>query len=208
MKGANCRHSPAVESDPPNRPHGEAGVVSHQSAATKSYEFAGSSFPDREAPDLQARIRGWLQARGKVETDPLPPSAPLPAGPSLEAGIAQVAAPSVPELLEKVDGRNVLVRGGAVALHTALATSEEDPDRVTWSFTDLDRCQPAGPAETCGSSRHGVWRIRRSFANGFLPRRRWPGQAVVPRHAPRRQVPGACAFSGVSNVFPSKGRFR
>lgn len=95
------------------------------------------AFPDREIADLESTVRGWLQVRGKSTTDPGLPTRPLPAQGALDAGIAQLAAPSVPELLQMVDGREVVVDGTDVALRTALRPSADDGDRVVWSFTDL-----------------------------------------------------------------------
>jgi len=84
--------------------------------------------PGHRVEALEARIEGWLEARGR-ESAPIAARRPRPArgrgpagGPS-DAGIAQVAAYTVPELLDEVDGRVVKTAAGAVVLQTRVATT-------------------------------------------------------------------------------------
>jgi membrane-bound serine protease (ClpP class) len=92
--------------------------------------------PDENVPNIEAKIRSWLAARGKSGADPVPPTVPLPAQAALDRGIAQVASASVPALLGSLDGRTVQTPGGPVQLHTALRESGT-PTGVSWSFADL-----------------------------------------------------------------------
>ncbi|HLA93833.1 MAG TPA: NfeD family protein [Actinomycetota bacterium] len=78
---------------------------------------------------------GWAEDFGK----PIPlvfPDEPIPAQAGLDGNIAQVAALSVPDLLEKVDGLTVGTAAGPVELRTKIATSEaEEP--VSVRFAEL-----------------------------------------------------------------------
>ena len=93
-------------------------------------ESAGSD--DGLIPGL---MNGWAEDFGK----PLPvayPTEPIPAQAALDGNIAQSAALSVPDLLEKVDGLTVGTASGSVELRTKIATSEtEEP--VTVRFSEL-----------------------------------------------------------------------
>jgi hypothetical protein len=85
-----------------------------------------------EVPDL---VNGWAEDFGK----PLPvtyPTESIPAQAALEGNIAQVAALSIPDLLEKVDGLTVGTASGPVELHTKIATTEAEPP-VTVRFAEL-----------------------------------------------------------------------
>jgi membrane-bound serine protease (ClpP class) len=83
-------------------------------------------------PDL---ANGWAEDFGK----PVPlvfPDQPIAAAAALQGNIAQVAAPSVPDLLARVDGMTVSTAEGAVELRTKIATSvSEEP--VTVRFSEL-----------------------------------------------------------------------
>jgi membrane-bound serine protease (ClpP class) len=78
---------------------------------------------------------GWARDFGK----PLPlgfPDEPIAAQPALDGNIAQVASPSIPDLLEQVDGITVGTASGPVELRTKIATSRgEEP--VTVRFAEL-----------------------------------------------------------------------
>ena len=91
---------------------------------------------DETVPNLEAKIRAWLDARGKTDTNPVPPTTALPAQAALDQGIAQLASPSVPDLLQTINGRTVQTPDGPVQLHTALKESGA-PTGVSWSFADL-----------------------------------------------------------------------
>jgi membrane-bound serine protease (ClpP class) len=78
--------------------------------------------PGHRVEALEARIEGWLEARGR-ESAPIAARRPLAAQAAIDAGIAQVAAYTVPELLDEVDGRVVKTAAGAVVLQTRVATT-------------------------------------------------------------------------------------
>jgi membrane-bound serine protease (ClpP class) len=89
--------------------------------------------PDQELPGLTATIRGWLDARGKAtQLERL--DTPLPAQTALDLKIAEVAAPSVPELLDLIDGMTVPTPNGPVALRTRVAT---DPQQAAERTVDI-----------------------------------------------------------------------
>jgi membrane-bound serine protease (ClpP class) len=92
--------------------------------------------PGRFVPNLRATIAGWVREAGKT-TDLTWRDRPLTAAEARHRGIAQVAASSIPSLLDEIDGRSVATARGPQTLHTALATSARDPNRVVWSFDDL-----------------------------------------------------------------------
>jgi membrane-bound serine protease (ClpP class) len=95
--------------------------------------------PDRAWPDLDASIDGWLAARGR-DADRSREDEALTAQEALDAGIADVAAPSVPDLLSDLDGREVPVPGGTVVLDTKIAEIEADVEAgegVTIRFNEI-----------------------------------------------------------------------
>jgi membrane-bound serine protease (ClpP class) len=81
--------------------------------------------PDREGERLIERIEGWLELRGR-EVDLGDVQRPLPARDALDAGIAQVAAYTVPELLRAVDGMTVSTPSGDVRLETRVARTRAE----------------------------------------------------------------------------------
>jgi membrane-bound serine protease (ClpP class) len=84
---------------------------------------------------LRELATGWVQERGR----PTPvsfPERPVPARAAIDGNVASVAAVSITELLEEVDGRTVGTAVGEVTLRTRIATSEGE-QRVTVRFTDL-----------------------------------------------------------------------
>jgi membrane-bound serine protease (ClpP class) len=86
--------------------------------------------PDLEAAGLSVRIDEWLTARGRdVDLGDL--ARPLAAGDALDAGIAQVAAYTVPQLLDRVDGMTVRTPAGEVVLRTRVATTQAEANERT-----------------------------------------------------------------------------
>jgi membrane-bound serine protease (ClpP class) len=86
--------------------------------------------PDEVPPGLDATIAGWIDARDK-QTDLDWTDRPLTAAEARHRDIAQVAAVSIPELLDRVDGRTVQTPGGPVELHTRVATTEDEAQAGT-----------------------------------------------------------------------------
>jgi membrane-bound serine protease (ClpP class) len=87
---------------------------------------------DDRVPHL---AKGWAEDFGK----PLPlvfPGESIPAQAALDGNIAQVAALSIPDLLEKVDGLTVGTASGPVELRTKIATSEAEVP-VSVRFAEL-----------------------------------------------------------------------
>ena len=79
--------------------------------------------PDQTYPGLSQTIQGWLDARGK-DTQIDWQDRPLDGADAMAYGIAQVAAPSLPDFLDAVDGKTVQAGGASVTLHTHIATGE------------------------------------------------------------------------------------
>jgi membrane-bound serine protease (ClpP class) len=84
--------------------------------------------PEATAGDLRETIQGWLDARGK-DTDLSHPDEPLTAQQALDFRVAQAVASSVPELLNEVDGTQVMTPGGPVTLRTRIAQTEQEVQR-------------------------------------------------------------------------------
>jgi membrane-bound serine protease (ClpP class) len=85
--------------------------------------------------EAEALATGWVEERGR-ETPLSFPDRPVPARAALDGHVASVAAVSIPDLLDQVDGRTVGTADGEVTLETKIATSEAE-QRVTVRFTDL-----------------------------------------------------------------------
>lgn len=83
------------------------------------------AYPDDVPPGLDATIEGWIDARDK-QTELDWTDRPLTAAEARHRDIAQVAAVSIPGLLDRVDGRTVQTPGGPVVLHTRVATTEAE----------------------------------------------------------------------------------
>ena len=81
--------------------------------------------PDSESAGLMDTIDGWLAARGRT-VDLSAIERPLPAQDARDAGIARVAAYTVPELLRAVDGITVRTPAGEVQLQTRVATTQAE----------------------------------------------------------------------------------
>ena len=86
--------------------------------------------PDVGAGGLSDRIETWLSARGR-EVDLASLQRPLAARGALDAGIAQVAAYTVPQLLDRVDDRTVRTPAGEVVLRTRVATTQAEAEERT-----------------------------------------------------------------------------
>lgn len=86
--------------------------------------------PDREPAGMTETIEGWLQLHGR-EVDLTEVDRPLAAQEALDAGVADVAAYSVPELLRAVDGMTVRTPSGEVELRTRVATTEAEASERT-----------------------------------------------------------------------------
>jgi membrane-bound serine protease (ClpP class) len=97
-------------------------------------DLAGDE-PEIPPNETEALATGWVEERGR-ETPLSFPDRPVPARVALDGHIASVAAISIPDLLDQVDGRTVGTADGEVTLETKIATSEAEP-RVTVRFTDL-----------------------------------------------------------------------
>lgn len=83
---------------------------------------------NRTMPDeatLEDLVVGWAAERGKPPVLDVP-SSPLPAQDTLDRHIAQVVAPSVPDLLEEVDRTTVETAAGPVTLRTRIAESRSE----------------------------------------------------------------------------------
>ena len=97
-------------------------------------DLAGGE-PANSTAEVQAMAEGWVRERGR----PTPvafPERPVPAAAAIEGNIASVAAPSITDLLDELDGRTVGTAGGEVTLHTRIATtSSQQPVEV--KFVDL-----------------------------------------------------------------------
>jgi membrane-bound serine protease (ClpP class) len=78
--------------------------------------------PGASSPDLRSRIEGWLRAHGRVvNLGAL--SRPLTGREALDAGVAEAAGYTVPEVLRALDGTTVRASGGEVVLRTRVATT-------------------------------------------------------------------------------------
>ena len=83
---------------------------------------------------LQRMALGWAEARGRLA--PAFPTSVVPAQEALDGHIAQEFAPSLPDLLSKIDGSTVQTAGGLVTLHTKIAQSPTQQP-VDVRFTEL-----------------------------------------------------------------------
>ena len=111
-------------------------------------DLAGDE-PEIPLGEVEALATGWVQERGR-ETPLSFPDRPVPARAALDGNIASVAAVSITDLLDQVDGLTVGTIDGEVTLQTKIATSEAE-QRVTVRFTDLgplDRALHAAASPT------------------------------------------------------------
>ena len=86
--------------------------------------------PDTAYPDLDATIDGWLAARHR-QVDRSHKSKALTAQQALDYGFATETASSPLDLLNAIDGTEVMTPGGPVVLHTKIATTEQDVQEGT-----------------------------------------------------------------------------
>ncbi len=98
--------------------------------------------PDRTDPALDALVDGWLAARGHDVDRSLENDA-LTAQRALDGGFAQVAATSVLDFLDEVDGMEVSVPEGTVVLDTRIV----DAGGVDPSEVDTLRFNEPGPVK-------------------------------------------------------------
>ena len=113
------------------------------------------SRPDDRPPGLHDTIAGWIAARDK-DTDIDWIDRPLTAAEARDLDIAQVAATSIPELLDTIDGRTVQTPGGPVALHTKIATTETEATKGP----STSASRTSGRSTACSTaSRHRRWCI-------------------------------------------------
>lgn len=98
-------------------------------------DLADAGEPATAPAAVRELATSWMQERGRATPVAFPNEA-IPAQEALDGNIADVAAISITDLLEKVDGRTVHTAGGEVTLRTRIAQSEgEAPVNVT--FVDL-----------------------------------------------------------------------
>jgi len=97
-------------------------------------DLAGGD-PEISTRQVQDLATGWVTERGR-ETPVTFPERPVPAAAAIEGNIASVAAASITELLDEVDGLTVGTAEGRVTLHTKIATTSAEP-RVQVKFVDL-----------------------------------------------------------------------
>jgi len=91
---------------------------------------------DRLSPaEVRSLASSWVRERGRP-TPVVFPGEPIPAQEALDGNIAQVAAVSITELLEGLDGRVVMTATGEITLRTRIAKSEGE-DLVSVRFVDL-----------------------------------------------------------------------
>ena len=87
--------------------------------------------PDEVPADLDTTIASWVEARGH-DTDLSYPDAAMTAQEAVERyRIAQLASPSVVDLLRRVDGREVQTSEGPVTLATRVAADEAEAAEST-----------------------------------------------------------------------------
>lgn len=95
-------------------------------------DLAGADEPS--PADVRELATRWAVERGRP--DPSFPAAAVAARPALDRNLAEVAATSIPGLLDELDGRTVATAEGEVTLRTRIARSEgEEPVNVR--FVDL-----------------------------------------------------------------------
>jgi membrane-bound serine protease (ClpP class) len=83
---------------------------------------------------VRALAASWAAARGRAA--PTFPAAAVAAGTALDDHLAEIAAPSLPDLLDAVDGRTAVTASGEVTLETRIAEAPGQPP-VDVRFTDL-----------------------------------------------------------------------
>jgi membrane-bound serine protease (ClpP class) len=97
-------------------------------------DLAGGD-PQIPIADVQDLARGWAAERGRDAPTAFP-ERPVPAAAAIRGHIASVAAASITELLDELDGRRVGTPDGEVTLQTKIATSSSERP-VEVKFVDL-----------------------------------------------------------------------
>lgn len=99
-------------------------------------DLAGA--PEPPASAVRELASEWMRERGR----PIGafPAMPVPAQEALDEGVASIAAASIPDLLDRLDGRVVRTPEGEVTLHTRIARAEGE-ERVNVRFVDLGPLQ-------------------------------------------------------------------
>ena len=111
-------------------------------------DLAGGD-PAISTAEVHALATGWVTERGR-ETPLAFPERPVPAVAAIRGHIAAVAAASITELLDELDGRTVGTAGGRVTLETKIATSSSERP-VEVKFVDqgpIDRVLHAAASPT------------------------------------------------------------
>lgn len=107
-------------------------------SATGPLEPVDLARPERSIPDVDVRVADWYGAFDKGPAPRLTElTEPIPGQVALEENIAQEAAASIPELLDSIDGREVVTAAGPVTLATELAEREGVGEPVLWTFREL-----------------------------------------------------------------------
>jgi membrane-bound serine protease (ClpP class) len=96
-------------------------------------DLAGA--PEPPAAEVRELATRWIEESGRG-TPVAFPERPVPAQAALDGNVAELAAASIPDLLEALDGRTVTTGAGEVTLRTEIARAEgEEPVNVR--FVDL-----------------------------------------------------------------------
>jgi membrane-bound serine protease (ClpP class) len=99
-------------------------------------DLAGA--PEPPATAVRELASEWMSERGRPVG--VFPTEPVPAQEALDEGVASIAAASLPDLLDRLDGRVVRTPEGEVTLHTRIARAEGE-ERVNVRFVDLGPLQ-------------------------------------------------------------------
>lgn len=135
--GGTSTPQPEPTPPAPTSRRGAAGAQSSSSsesrgAATSESAPSLTTEERKQINDAVAYIRGLAELRGRNADwaeQAVRGAASLPANMALQEHVIDLIARDVPELLEKLDGRQVMVGGAAVALATrGVSTIEIDPD--------------------------------------------------------------------------------
>ena len=110
-------------------------------------DLAGAEGPSPSV--VRELATGWVQERGRAMPVTFPDRA-VAAREALDGHIAEVAAISITDLLDKIDGVTVATASGEITLSTRVARSEgEEPVRVTFvDLGPLDRVLHAASSPT------------------------------------------------------------
>ncbi|MGH2636624.1 MAG: NfeD family protein [Actinomycetota bacterium] len=96
-------------------------------------DLSGADEPPQA--EVRALATSWVEEFGRATPVEFP-AEPIPAQAAIDGNIAEIAAVSIPDLLERLDGRTVSTASGEVMLRTRIARNEgEQPVEVR--FVDL-----------------------------------------------------------------------